>query len=76
MQVSETRELTREWFEQLFHRYGQKLERIAYSYVRDKDTAQDIVNECFAAIWGRRESIEIRNMESYLYQAVRNESLK
>lgn len=76
MQVSGTRELTREWFEQLFHRYGQKLERIAYSYVRDKDTAQDIVNECFAAIWGRRESIEIRNMESYLYQAVRNESLK
>ncbi len=75
MQVSGTRELTREWFEQLFHRYGQKLERYCTPYVRDKDTAQDIVNECFTAIWAL-ESIEIRNMESYLYQAVRNESLK
>lgn len=76
MQTPETERLTHERFEQLFHRYGQKLGRIAYSYVRDKDTAQDIVNECFTSIWGRREQIEIRNIESYLYQAVKNESLK
>lgn len=75
MQKSGTNVLTQELFEQLFHRYEQKLCRIAYSYVRDMQVARDIVNECFAAIWDHRENIETK-AEAYLYQSVRNECLK
>lgn len=68
--------LTQETFEQFFHRYGQRLCRIAYSYLRDRDAARDAVNECFTAAWHHREDIEIKTFESYLYQSVKNECLK
>lgn len=67
--------LTHESFEQLFHRYEQKLCRVAYAYLRDRDAARDVVNECFASVWGHRDQIET-SVESYLYQSVRNECLK
>lgn len=68
--------LTQESFEQSYHRYEQKLCRIAYSYLRDKDAARDAVNESFTAAWNHREYIEIKTFESYLYQSVKNECLK
>ena len=75
MQGFATSPLTQESFEQIFHRYERKLCAIAYSYVRDKEAAQDIVNECFAATWDHRQNIET-TLEAYLYQCVRNECLK
>ena len=76
MQEIVSEKLTRESFEQFFHRYEQKLCRIAYSYLRDRDAARDAVNECFTAAWHNREYIEIKTFESYLYQSVKNECLK
>ena len=75
MQEIVSEKLTQESFEQSFHRYEQKLCRIAYSYLHDKDAARDAVNECFTAAWHHREYIEIKTFESYLYQSVKNECL-
>ena len=76
MQEIVSEKLTRESFEQFFHRYEQKLCRIAYSYLRDRDAARDAVNECFTAVWRHRDYIEIKTFESYIYQSVKNECLK
>ncbi|HJC27494.1 RNA polymerase sigma-70 factor [uncultured Alistipes sp.] len=75
MQETGTGVLTHESFEQLFHRYEQKLYRIAYSYLRDRDAARDVVHECFTSVWDHRANIETK-VEAYLYQSVKNECLK
>ena len=75
MQETGTGVLTHESFEQLFHRYEQKLYRIAYSYLRDRDAARDVVHEFFTSVWDHRANIETK-VEAYLYQSVKNECLK
>lgn len=75
MQETGTGVLTHESFEQLFHRYEQKLYRIAYSYLRDRDAARDVVHECFTSVWDHRANIKTK-VEAYLYQSVKNECLK
>lgn len=50
-------------------------ERIAFSYVNDKEEARDIVTDCFLYLWGHRHEVEDRNIKGYLYLAVRNRCL-
>lgn len=63
MQEFVSEKMTYETFEQFFHRYEQRLCRIAYSYLRDRDAARDAVNECFTAAWHNREYIEIKTFD-------------
>lgn len=74
MEQTETTVLTQELFEQLFQRYERKLCAVACSFVRDADTAKDIVNDSFASVWNHRNDIE-SNIEAYLFQSVRNRCL-
>ena len=76
MQETQTNGLTQELFEQLFHRCERKLCAVAYAFVRDRDTARDIVNDSFTTVWNRRASLEPVNLEAYLFQVVRNRSLE
>lgn len=50
-------------------------ERIALSYVDDKEEARDIVTDCFLYLWRHRQEVEDRNIKGYLYLAVRNRCL-
>ena len=64
-------------FESLFRQYYSSLYLYALSITGRKDISEEIVQELFYILWKERESIEIyRSLKSYLYRAVRNQSLQ
>jgi RNA polymerase sigma-70 factor (family 1) len=63
-------------FAQLHTRFYRKLCQFAYSLVRSKETAEEIVEDVFIRIWSNRHSITaIDNLTVYLYVAVKNKAL-
>jgi RNA polymerase sigma-70 factor (ECF subfamily) len=65
-----------EAFERIFREFAAGLCAFVYSYVRDQDTAQEIVQDLFCAIWDQRFTIEMpHGMRPFLYAAARNRAL-
>lgn len=63
-------------FEFIFRTYYAQLAAFAAGYVRDRDEAEEIVQETFSKIWSRHETLEIRTtIKSYFFGAVRNACL-
>jgi RNA polymerase sigma-70 factor (ECF subfamily) len=63
-------------FEALFRRYVERLCAFAYSYVRARDVAEEIVEDLFAWIWEHRFTLEVpRAVHAYLYASVRNRAI-
>jgi RNA polymerase sigma-70 factor (ECF subfamily) len=64
-------------FESVFRQYYAPLCHYASGITGRKDVAEEMIQEVFYSIWKDRESIRIlRSMKSYLYGAVRNQSLR
>ncbi|GGE70626.1 RNA polymerase sigma-70 factor (ECF subfamily) [Pedobacter psychrotolerans] len=64
-------------FEQLYRYLYSRLIRFSVYYVGDKQAAEDLVTEVFVKCWENRNSgTSILNPESYLFIAVKNQSLK
>lgn len=60
-------------FEMLFKTYYRPLCAYAFSFLQDKDEAEEIVQSTFITFWDRRHSIEIESsLKAYLYRMVRN----
>jgi RNA polymerase sigma-70 factor, ECF subfamily len=63
-------------FEMLFKTYYQPLCNYAYSFLNDKDEAEEVVQSAFITVWDKRQTIEIQtSIKSYLYRMVRNACL-
>jgi RNA polymerase sigma-70 factor (ECF subfamily) len=63
-------------FEMFFKSYYQPLCNYAYTFIQDKDEAEEIVQSAFLSVWEKRASIDIKtSLKSYLYTMVRNTSL-
>jgi RNA polymerase sigma-70 factor, ECF subfamily len=63
-------------FDQLFRSLYAPLVRYAFSYLKDKSSASDIVQDAFIRLWHKRESIDAeQSIKAYLYKMVRNLSL-
>ncbi len=68
--------LERGQFESLFRSHFQPLCLLAVRYVKDMDTARNIVQEAFINLWEKRETIDPdKGACAYLSTAVRNRSL-
>ncbi len=66
----------REAFEQLFRSYYKRLHGFAYSYVRSKECAEDIIQTVFLRIWTNRESFDPPGkVKNYLFSAIKNEAI-
>ena len=66
----------RDAFEEIYNRYKYVLHNHAWNKVRNKEEAQDTIQEVFTALWSKRESINIgNNLPGYLYTCVRNHIL-
>ncbi|MFD2583832.1 RNA polymerase sigma-70 factor [Pedobacter vanadiisoli] len=64
-------------FEQLYRFLYTRLIRFSIYYVIDKQVAEDLVAEVFVKCWeNRTTSAHVLNPESYLFIAVKNQSLK
>lgn len=63
-------------YEQVFVGYYELLCRYAYTVVRDKDEAEEVVQNLFYNVWRKREELSVQSsVKSYLYRAVRNDCL-
>jgi len=63
-------------FEMLFRTYYQPLCNYAYSFLQDKEDAEEIVQSTFLLVWEKRETLAIRtSVKPYLYAMVRNACL-
>ncbi len=61
---------------ELFDNYFGKLVETAKFYVNDHTAAQEIVSDVFIKLWNNRSSVEkINNIQSYLYTAIKRQSL-
>ncbi|WP_182959685.1 RNA polymerase sigma-70 factor [Pedobacter gandavensis] len=64
-------------FEALYHLLGSRLLRFSIYYVSSKEVAEEIVSEVFVKCWeNRKASMHVLNPETYLFAAIRNQSLK
>ncbi len=62
-------------FEQLFSVFYSRLMHFAISFVKSNDLADEIVMDVFMKLWNGRKRIEcVKNIETYLFIAVRNAS--
>lgn len=62
---------------ELFNALYKPLCNYAYSFVKDIDDSEDIVQGVFYYLWKNRKTSEIKGpVKSYLFSAVRNNSLK
>ncbi len=63
-------------YEMMFRIYYQPLCRYAYSFLQDKEEAEEVVQATFIALWEKRSSIDIQtSFKAYLYRMVRNSCL-
>lgn len=64
-------------FESVFKLYYSQLTIYAFSITDRQDVAEEIVQDVFYKIWKERENLQIfYSLKSYLYGAVRNQSLQ
>lgn len=64
-------------FEALYRLYYPKLMQFARRYNNSKAIAEDLVHNVFHNVWKNREGIKSNGkLRSYLYTAVRNQSIK
>jgi RNA polymerase sigma-70 factor, ECF subfamily len=62
-----------EAFDFIFRKYYKVLTIQAFRFVRDKDSDQSLVQDCFIKFWeNRRELSNVEDLYSYLYFMVRN----
>jgi RNA polymerase sigma-70 factor (ECF subfamily) len=67
---------SRETFNQLFEVYYRNLCRFAFTFVKDSDAAEEIVQELFISIWEQRQNLSIRiSIRAFLYTSVKNRSI-
>ncbi|HTI11804.1 MAG TPA: RNA polymerase sigma-70 factor [Puia sp.] len=60
-------------FNSLFRHYYARLVKFAVQFVHTREAAEEIVSDVFVKIWERRSTLgEVRNLEVYLYVAVKN----
>ncbi len=63
-------------FEMLFRSYYQSLCNYAYTFVRDRDEAEEVVQSTFLTIWEKRHNVTIHTgVKPYLFAMVRNACL-
>jgi len=63
-------------FDFLFNQYYASLSRFSFSFVKDQDKAESLVQDVFIKLWEKRETIgPVGNLFSYLMGMVRNQSI-
>lgn len=60
-------------FNSLYKLFVKKLFSFAYTFLNDKESSEEIVNDVFVKVWLSRHRLQsINNIQTYLYVAVKN----
>jgi RNA polymerase sigma-70 factor (family 1) len=63
-------------FEKIFREYFKSLHAYAYTFMKDDEQAEEIVQNVFCRIWEKRDQLNPDgSLKAYLYRSVHNESL-
>ncbi|MEZ4721475.1 MAG: RNA polymerase sigma factor [Flavobacteriales bacterium] len=62
-------------YNQIVDQYADGLYRFAYSMCRDKDDAQDVVQDSFAKLWEKKDSVDVEKVKSYLFTTAHNKMI-
>lgn len=64
-------------FEKLFRHYVTPLSEYAFFYLKDRQLAEDIVQDLFVKLWENRQSLEIHSsLKAYLYRSTHNSCIQ
>lgn len=79
MEISELQYLisqnNRNAFDRFYHLYYEQVFRFAFYFLKDKDACSEVLTNVFLAIWkSRNKFVDVTNVETYLYVAIRNEA--
>ena len=59
--------MDRSQFNQCVEQYADRLFRFAFSSLRNREEAEDVVQESFARVWERRKTVDFAKAKSYLF---------
>lgn len=59
-------------FNEIYNRYWSLLYAYAFRIYTEEKICEDIVQEVFIRLWGKAKITEIKNIEGYLFKAVKN----
>lgn len=63
-------------FNSIFKQYYKPLCQFSYSFIKDQDVAENLIQDVFTKLWEKRENItNIDNLLSYMMGMVRNQSI-
>lgn len=68
--------MNKELFERIYSAYFKKLGRYACVILKDKELAEEAVQQVFFKIWEQRESLQIKKIYPYLIRSTKNEALQ
>ncbi len=60
-------------FELIYKRYWSRLYIYAFNVLQEREICEDIVQEIFVNLWTKRHNLQILDLNSYLYQAVKHQ---
>ncbi|TKG89858.1 RNA polymerase sigma-70 factor [Puteibacter caeruleilacunae] len=61
--------------EKIFRRNFQRLYAFARKFTEDTEVAQDLVQEVFISYWEKKDTLDISNVDAFLYRSVRNKCI-
>lgn len=62
-------------FEALFDRYWERAHCVAFSKLKSREVAQEIVHDLFLNFWERRHTLEVENFSHYLHVAIKYKAI-
>jgi RNA polymerase sigma-70 factor (ECF subfamily) len=72
--ISQLQKGDRDAFKMLFDKYGTRLYQFSLKYLRDKEDAEDLLNEVFMKVWEKRSNLRTNtSFQSYLFTIAYND---
>ncbi|GAB3958454.1 RNA polymerase sigma-70 factor [Spirosoma harenae] len=56
---------------ELYERYWYDLYRVAFQKTKSREVAEELVQDLFVQLWQKRESLEVRQVNFYLFRALK-----
>lgn len=52
--------------------YADNIFRFVLKHLKDADASKDVVQDCFAKVWVKRDTIDVKKVKSYLFTTANN----
>lgn len=62
-------------FIEVYNRYWYKLFLSSYRRIKDKEVAEELVQDLFLKLWEKRGTLSIGQLENYLFSSIRNATI-